>query len=391
MLKSYDTYPNELLARESPSSVAALVTSESDADSVYSSGKSCDTSVFYPRPRPGFQGLKSKAFGSGRSRKRKHVDFGAPLDQSYLEAQIACAKSELMSRLEEEGTGLAFQNALTRLEKYTKMNSTTGKKRRLSSSPDKLETTDIDGTWLTFSSPDYPSSLGKNANGENLFTLGRMSFDMFQPSNLVCSIQKQYNTIHSVEPKDLPHYVPKSLRKEVENECTEEGSGRLKTYNIIASFTIESQNGTEGLEVTASEEPKKLRGILTNYGYALPDPTNPDRKSIWFSGGTIEPADDDSMDEWRKIFGSRPLALSSRGDVVKDESKTEADKARILASRILLGAVPEPMDDDGIVGFHLNKPIGGHGSAYVDVVYMDDELRIMRGHSGSIYVFKRVV
>ena len=80
------------------------------------------------------------------------------------------------------------------------------------------------------SPPEYKSSLGHNAQGESLFTLGRMAFDMYQPINLVCSIQKHYNTICSVEKKDLPLYVPKSLLQEVENERGDDASGRLKTY-----------------------------------------------------------------------------------------------------------------------------------------------------------------
>ena len=151
--------------------------------------------------------------------------------------------------------------------------------------------------------------------------------------------------------------------------------------SIIASFTIEQADNLTRHENAPSVQPKKpLRGILTNYGFALPDPTLPDRKSIWFTSGTIEPADD-SLDEWKNIFGS------PENDAAKSQSG--ADKARKLASRILLGVVPEKMDNTGMLGFHLKKPIGGHGSAYVDLVYMDDELRVMRGHSGSIYVFKR--
>ncbi len=162
-------------------------------------------------------------------------------------------------------------------------------------------------------------------------------------------------------------------------------SPACKRFSIIASFTIEQSGETQDDKYasdTQANEP--LRGILTNYGYALPDPAHPDRKSIWFTGGTVEPADDDRIDEWRKVFGSTAQAPN------KKQSSADTEKARTLASRILLGAVHEPMDEQGIVGFHLNRPIGGHGSAYCDIVYMDDELRVMRGHSGSIYVFKRV-
>lgn len=148
-----------------------------------------------------------------------------------------------------------------------------------------------------------------------------------------------------------------------------------------------------------------MRGILTNYGYALPDPTHPNRKSIWFTGGTIESAQDHSLDEWKRIFGATTASKDKSNEIAEDQadgasssasnrsckqtSFAEAEKARMLASKIMLGAVHEPMDSRGVVGFHLKRPIGGHGSAYCDVIYMDEDVRIMRGHSGSIYVFKK--
>ncbi|KAL7542471.1 hypothetical protein ACHAXR_011808 [Thalassiosira sp. AJA248-18] len=415
MLKSYSSYPNQFMTstQSSPTlpkpllGITHQVTSESEADteSIYSSGSS-STSRSSSRKRVRGEGIR---------------DFSTPLDQTYLDARIHAAKTELISRVESEGTkSPAFRKALASLEKFAKLKkSANNKKRRLSASTstttqeevatatttnNPVDTTNIDGTWHMISPPEYPSNLGKNANGDRLFTLGRMAFDMYQPSDLVCSIQTQYNTITSVEKKDLPLYVPKSLRREVDNErsggCG--NGGKLKTYNIIASFTIEPTNETQGTEDVAGQPKTPLRGIMTNYGYALPDPSLPDRKSVWFTGGTIEPADDDSLDEWIKIFGkgvtsmsSEDSSLKSDGDNdssadIKSQSDIEAVKARTLASKILLGAVHEPIDNNGTVGFHLNKPIGGHGSAYVDIVYMDDEVRVMRGHSGSIYVFKSV-
>ena len=152
-------------------------------------------------------------------------------------------------------------------------------------------------------------------------------------------------------------------------------------YSIIASFTIEGSCETSSY-VIPSQPREALHGIMINYGYCLPDPDYPDRKSIWFTGGTLEPADETRLDEWKKVFGTKTGTTAATNE--GDEAKTKA-----LASKILLGIVHEEMNDKGIIGYHLNKPIGGHGLAYVDVVYMDEDLRIMRGHSGSVYVLKR--
>ncbi len=90
-----------------------------------------------------------------------------------------------------------------------------------------------------------------------------------------------------------------------------------------------------------------------------------------------EPAD---LEEWTNVF-----------DFANAPDRNPRDDANILAARLLLGAfLPEGMEEDGTMSFTLKKPIGGHGCAFCDIVYMDDDLRIMRGHLGSIIVCSRV-
>lgn len=91
---------------------------------------------------------------------------------------------------------------------------------------------DIDGTWLTLSKPTYPDCKGTNRNGDYLFSLGRMSFDMFRPTGLVCSIQGVFNTVSELEGDELPFSVPRSLRKDVSNLMKGKGRrhGGLRAY-----------------------------------------------------------------------------------------------------------------------------------------------------------------
>jgi hypothetical protein len=57
----------------------------------------------------------------------------------------------------------------------------------------------------------------------------------------------------------------------------------------------------------------------------------------------------------------------------------------------LLGAnISDHMSEDGSMEFDLARPIGGHGSTYVDVLYLDESLRVVQGHKGSIFVMTRV-
>ena len=116
-------------------------------------------------------------------------------------------------------------------------------------------------------------------------------------------------------------------------------------------------------------------------GYAVPDPDVPNRLSIWFSGGSLEVQDESKdLEEWRRLF-----------DATCAPNRCILESAKVLAAKVLLGAIlPEEMGKDGSMSFVLKRPIGGHGSVYCDIVYMDENLRITRGHHGSVYVCTRV-
>ena len=82
----------------------------------------------------------------------------------------------------------------------------------------------FEGSWVNMSRPNYIECLGENGDNDFMYTLGRMSFDMFQPSNLICSVQSTHTTIKIIgEREELPAFVPKSLKEEVASLCDFEG------------------------------------------------------------------------------------------------------------------------------------------------------------------------
>jgi hypothetical protein len=155
--------------------------------------------------------------------------------------------------------------------------------------------------------------------------------------------------------------------------------------SIVVALTIEAGQDRMGVQTEPGDGdyvvPTPIRAILTNQGYAVPDPDVPNRLSIWFSGGSLEVQNEPKdLEEWKKVF-----------DATSAPDRDLRESANILAAKLLLGAlVPEDMEEDGTMSFVLKRPIGGHGSAYCDIAYMDDNLRIMRGHHGSVYVCTRV-
>lgn len=86
-------------------------------------------------------------------------------------------------------------------------------------------TTCLEGMWLTVTKASYFGSLGENADGDPMYTLGRMAFDMFLPTQLVCSLQGNFNPVHVVPHDARPRLIPKNLVEEVEF-----GNGILRTY-----------------------------------------------------------------------------------------------------------------------------------------------------------------
>jgi hypothetical protein len=118
---------------------------------------------------------------------------------------------------------------------------------------------------------------------------------------------------------------------------------------------------------------------MTTFGYSLPDPEKPNRLSTWFTGGTIEVWDDVSdMRAWKSVFETL-------------ETRSLKQKARLFSARLAVGASPAgEMEGDGKMSYSMSRPIGGHGVAYADVVYLDETLRILRGNHGTVYVNARI-
>mmetsp|Transcript_13564 Transcript_13564/g.19868 ORF Transcript_13564/g.19868 Transcript_13564/m.19868 type:complete len:468 (+) Transcript_13564:101-1504(+) len=291
---------------------------------------------------------------------------------------ISDAKTTLLHALAAAGgdvTSARFSSCLDTLTKLYHSSHWDARRRDADNTSAIVANTSrqLEGMWLTLSKPNYPDCLGRNEGGDYMYTLGRMSFDIFRPTNLLCSIQGMFNPVNFVPPADrgVVDHVPRALREEVA-----QGDSDLRTYNIVTAFTIEpcKSKGEHG-------PIRPIRGLLTTFGYNLPDPDVPNRFSIWFTGGTIEVNDPvNDGEEWKRIFGGK--------DVPR---RHLTEEARVLAAKILMGAaVPTEMEEDGTMRYQFHRPIGGHGSHYVDVLYLDDTLRIMKGHRGTVYVFSRV-
>jgi hypothetical protein len=250
----------------------------------------------------------------------------------------------------------------------------------------------LEGSWVNMSRPNYVECLGKNDEGDFMYTLGRMSFDMFQPGNLICSVQSTHNNIRIVgEKEELPKDVPSSLKEEVallsNSECDSSAKRPLlRSYDIAVSMTLEPLESVGQAEPpSATPSPtKRMRAIMAVRGYILPDPDVPNRLTVWFTGGKLCPAklanqdgaetddEDDDKCEMKHSASEEDgyggfeewTALFSKGKW----RKTLGERARAMAAKLLLGAdIPNKMEEEGQMEYHLHRPIGGHSKIYIDV------------------------
>lgn len=104
----------------------------------------------------------------------------------------------------------------------------------------------------------------------------------------------------------------------------------------------------------------------------LPDESVENRFCVWFTGGSLRPAEGVDMQAWSDIFG--------RGN---DRRRQLSDRAKVMAAKLLLGAeIPQGMDADGSMTYHFHRPLPGH----FDAMYTDDALQALKANRGSVMV-----
>ena len=151
--------------------------------------------------------------------------------------------------------------------------------------------------------------------------------------------------------------------------------------SIAMSLTVEPAEEDSSLGVAPIQAVKLVKG------YMLPDPSVPNRLTIWFVGGRLAPVisnDETSRSgevtapaEWKEMFG-------------RDQKKTWSDSIRNAGAKLFLGAeLPSGMSADGSLSYQLHRPHGGHGVAYIDVLYYDEHVLVTRGNRGTVYVASR--
>ncbi|GKY90791.1 hypothetical protein MPSEU_000051900 [Mayamaea pseudoterrestris] len=237
----------------------------------------------------------------------------------------------------------------------------------------------LEGMWLTLSKPNYPGNLGRyNGSGGYLYSFGHMAMNMV-PSDLICCIDGTFNPVHYVHTKDRLSLmdsggVPDKLKALVSaKKCI------LRSSDIVSAVTIIPGLSLPQGCVSLVHSPNRLvlrpmRALLSIRGYLVAHPEQKNRLLAWFSHGSFEVSDDDrDQQTWRHIL---ERTMSS---VLYPERQQQRQSPQ---QQLRLEA-------DGKLSFQM-PPDYNEELMYVDVLYLDETIRVLQGGRGTIYVMARV-
>ena len=223
--------------------------------------------------------------------------------------------------------------------------------------------------------------------------------DIFQPSDLLCSFQGGFNPIHELDPHDAEQLksIPQCFQDEIHNS-----HAVVRTYDTVTAFSIEPAsslplNYCESHKCPNQAISQPIDGLLTTNGYVMDNPKQ-NRLSVWFAGGSIEIDQESQLQQWKDVFESSNLVKAqaqknSSSKRLKPFWERRDRRKQSLASKLDLGiqlCEDGRMEEDGRLSYVITKPYGGHDVSYVDILYMDETLRIMKAYTGPIYVFARI-
>ena len=155
--------------------------------------------------------IKSLAISGGNAKNEQFVETVDILEKLRNECSLLSSslsevtmelveKRKMLEELCEEFPCLSHLSSTPQIDSEaaeSTYQSTTTTIQRTSSS--KLPPPTIEGNWFTLTKPTYLNCLGNNNHGNPMYTLGRMSFEMFRPSSLVVSIDAVWNVMEEVD------------------------------------------------------------------------------------------------------------------------------------------------------------------------------------------------
>jgi hypothetical protein len=239
------------------------------------------------------------------------------------------AKTALRQALAACGGNTKDEAVITAIENLCRLNPTTA----------PAQSALQDSEWLLISAPNFPGG-EKLPDGRFVYTLGRLAFNMFQPTKLKLTINKVSQPVFLL------------------------GDGEQRTHDIVVEFT------------TVDESVPQIKGIVHNLGVCKPfDET---QLQVNFTGGILKPHPSTNMADWQAVFGNQQ----------KPSATSWKEKLMSGLLKLMFGLVPAKgmNPETGEIAFSMKRSPKGR----LDILYLDEELRITRGEKGTVLVCERL-
>jgi len=194
------------------------------------------------------------------------------------------------------------------------------------------------GDWYQINAPEFPGDRGVDEDGNRLYTLGQGTFGVFEPKELVCAMGKARN--------------PFVRRKD---------SSGVVDYTVEIPISFKDAEG------------RPAAGLLVNEAEC--EVISDDRLGVKFTGGYLCP-DGEDCEVWNSTFEA----------AFENYKPRKRDRLMNWLLKRMMGLEkPTGMSTDGSMTYKMKK--SPHGT--LDVLFLDDELRITRGNRGSVVIAER--
>ena len=196
----------------------------------------------------------------------------------------------------------------------------------------------LQGNWLLINAPNFPDRQ-ENKQHKYVYNLGRLAFNMFQPTSLKVAIQEVIQPVFATEKED--EY----------------------THDIVVQFK------------TIDDNIPQLTGIIKNL--ALCHPVDRNTVRVYFTGGELIPANTDQLEQWLSVFSSNFPKASV--------NIAQSLKSWFITWMFGIKTTSEIDKQTGKKSFTMTKSPKG----LLKILYLDEELRITKGNKGTVLICKR--
>lgn len=270
------------------------------------------------------------------------------------ETKLKAAKSKLKTLLQQHQGSTKNPDVMAAIEELAVLNPT----------KNAAESPLLFGDYIAHTSPDFPGRIKPEQGHEDVvkYTMGRLSFGIFQPHHLVCTIRSVRNSIVAPQTGD-------------DSESFQVDGNKTFAYPIQIDLTIHTPKGD-------------LHATMCHAALCYIIPEHQDRLGVTFRGGSLTPtyavrSDPTLMALWEEVF---------------DHAYSKAAEERSFMTSVMqyvfhkVFQLSTPTDEDAksdathSVNFDMKRSPRG----YMDILYLDEDIRITRGNRGTIIVVERV-